>query len=65
MAKKTGNSQILEQLKDLHDKLDEVRTKDLVEIKTDINVLKFKSTMWGGFAGLLGGVLTFLLPHRG
>jgi len=65
MPKKTANDVILEQLEDLHDKLDEVRTKDLVEIKTDINILKYKSSLWGGVAGLIGGILTLLLPHRG
>ncbi len=64
MAKKTVNDVILEQLEDLHDKLDEVRTKDLVAIKSDINILKFKTTIWGGLAGLIGGMLTFLMPHR-
>jgi hypothetical protein len=65
MSKKTVNDVILEQLEDLHDKLDEVRTKDLVAIKSDINILKFKTTIWGGLAGLIGGMLTFLMPHRG
>ena len=65
MSKKTVNDVILEQLEDLHEKLDEVRTKDLVEIKSDINILKFKTTIWGGLAGLIGGMLTFLMPHRG
>lgn len=64
MSKKTVNDVILEQLEDLHDKLDEVRTKDLVAIKSDINILKFKTTIWGGLAGLIGGMLTFLMPHR-
>jgi len=64
MVRKTSSELILEHLRGIDDKLDKVRTQDIPNMKADIRELKIKASFWGGITGLIGGFLTFLIPHR-
>jgi hypothetical protein len=65
MPKKSVNDLILEEIRDMHVKLDDVRTKDIPKIREDLRELKVKSSMWGGISGLIGGILAVYLPRHG
>jgi hypothetical protein len=65
MPKKTVQDLILEEIKDINTKLDKVLDEKIPALEGDIKVLKYKSSLWGGIGGLVGGIATFLsLPHR-
>jgi hypothetical protein len=45
----------------LREKLDKIQARDLNDIKTDVELLKFKAALWGSVAGtLFGGLVTAL-----
>lgn len=59
---------ILDQIKALDAKLDEVRTKDLPGVKTDVALLvqdaKTASKWYSTLGGFLAILVSSLMPHR-
>lgn len=63
MPKKTVQDLILEEVKSLSVKLDQVLETKLPEIEGDIKVLKYKSSVYGTVFGLIGGIATYFIPR--
>jgi len=63
MPKKTVQDMILEEIKDINEKLDKVLEIKIPEIEGDVKVLKYKSSVFGAIFGLIGGALTFFIPR--
>ena len=63
MPKKTIQDMILEEIQDINEKLDKVLNTKLPEIEGDVKVLKYKSSVFGVVAGLLGGIATYFIPR--
>lgn len=46
-----------DELQAVREAFDMFRWRDLGELRTDIALLKFKASLWGGALGAIGGIL--------
>lgn len=53
--------EISNDIENVNQKVDNIRTVDLVQIRIDIALLKFQAAMWGALSGLVVGSIITLV----
>lgn len=60
---KSNGDKIDGKIEILDDKIDAIKSDDLAFIKAEINLLKFKSSLWGTLAGGVMGIIIAALAQ--
>jgi hypothetical protein len=50
-------------ISNINEKIERFRQEDLLQIRTDIALLKFQAALWGAGAGIIITLATTLLPR--